>query len=232
MALGNGILRARYTAQPIYGGVSMRFSHLFMVGALLAMGATVAKADGVPTDPHFIVDQCAGCDAAAIIASGDAGTVTEEYTTTDVAADFEYFTGGTDTEDLLSLTVTILDAPEGLLYQCVSNVFPDCAIEEPPSDCNGVTCTLTIFYNTAEVPSADGDDELDPTDPIAGSPYGDAILCNNNGHGDSDCPGFIAPGQVVSLLTEVPEPSSLLLLVAGLVPVFGLGRKRWANRSV
>jgi hypothetical protein len=223
-----------------YGGVRMKISRLSLMVALVALVAvfaTRAKADGVPPDPHFIVDECNGCDASPITAIGDAGFITEAYTTTEIAADFEYFTGGTDTEDLLSLTATITGAPEGLTYNCVSNVFPDCAIVEPPdpSTCNGTTCTLTVVYETLSPPTTDpyAADQLDTSDPIEGSPYGDGIFCNNNGRGLSDCPGFIAPGQVVTMLIQSPEPSSILLLALGLVPVLGFGRKRWGvGRSV
>jgi hypothetical protein len=214
----------------------MKFSRLTLMVALVAlvpMFATRAKADGIPNDPHFIADTCPLCDADPIIAVGDAGSITEAYTTTEIAADFEYFMGGTDTEDLLSLTATITGAPEGLSYQCVSNIFPDCTITEPPTDCNGTTCTLTINFGDLDEP---GVDIPDPTDPVGNpDPYtgGDAILCNNNGHNGGDCPGFIAPGQSISFLIQTPEPSSILLLALGLVPVLGFGRKRWGvSRSV
>jgi PEP-CTERM motif len=211
----------------------MKFSRLSLIVALFTlvavpMFATRAKADGVPPDPHFVLDTCAGCDAAAIVAVGTTGTISEAYTDTQIAADFEYYTGGPDTQDLTLLQATITGAPEFMSYQCVSNVFPDCTIVEPPTDCNGVTCTLLINYLTLTPPIADPSafDELDPSDPIVG-PYGDAIFCNNNGHGLSDCSGFISPGQVVSMLIVTPEPSSILLLVVGLVAVLGFGRKRW-----
>jgi hypothetical protein len=194
------------------------------------MSAAGAKADGLPPDPHFQVNQCPptnpACDANTITIDPDdatVGEITETYSSVTISEPWANNAEGAG--DLLSLVLTILDAPVGLGYQCTSNVFPDCQIVEPPTDCNATTCTLTVdFFDNSD------NDTVDALDgPIPGSPLpgGDGIYCNEDGPGFNDCPGFIGPGQVVSVAIITPEPSTILLLAAGLIPLLGFGRKRW-----
>ncbi len=218
----------------------MKIWKLLLAVSLVAtwglMSAAGAKADGLPPDPHFQVNQCPptnpACDANTItIDPMDAteGEITEGYSAVTIAEPWANNAEGAG--DLLSLVLTITGAPEGLLYQCTSNVFPDCSILEPPSDCDPVamTCTLTVVFDDADLadPTVDTPDPSDPNP--AGAPTGlaDAIFCNENGHGLSDCPGYIAAGQVISVAIVTPEPSTILLLAAGLIPLLGFGRKRW-----
>jgi hypothetical protein len=214
----------------------MRIWKLFLAVSLVAawglMSAAGAKADGLPPDPHFVVNQCPptnpACDANTIVIDPDdatVGEITEAYSSVTITEPWANNAEGAG--DLLSLVLTITGAPDGLLYQCFSSVFPDCSIQEPPTDCDPVamTCTLTVVFQD--------DSDLDTVDtadgPIPGSPLpgGDGIYCNHDGPGFNDCPGFIAPGEVVSVAIITPEPSTILLLAAGLIPLLGFGRKRW-----
>jgi len=215
----------------------MKIWKLLLAVSLVAtwglMSAAGAKADGLPPDPHFQVNLCPvgstnpACDATTITVVGDEGEVTEAYSSTTIAEGFVNNAPGAP--DLLSLVLTITGAPDGLLYQCTSNVFPDCSIQEPPTDCDPVamTCTLTVvFQDESDVDTVDTADGA-----ITGSPFTppDGFYCNDSGVGGvlTDCPGFIAPGQVVSVAIVTPEPSTILLLAAGLIPLLGFGRKRW-----
>jgi hypothetical protein len=196
------------------------------------MSAAGAKADGLPPDPHFQVNQCPptnpACDANTITVPEDdptEGEITEAYSSVTISEPWANNQEGAGT--LLSLVLTITGAPVGLGYNCESNVFPDCEIVEPPTDCTATTCTLTVdFFDSSD---ADTVDSTDP--PFPGSPFaeGDGFYCNFSGQGGvlTDCPGFIAPGGVVSVAIITPEPSTILLLVAGLIPLLGFGRKRW-----
>jgi hypothetical protein len=218
----------------------MKIWKLLLAVSLVAtwglMSAAGAKADGLPPDPHFVVNQCPpgstspGCDANTIVidpSDASEGEITEAYSSVTITEPWANNAEGAG--DLLSLVLTITGAPEGLLYQCTSNVFPDCSIQEPPSICDPVamTCTLTVVFQ--DVSDNDTTDTADG--PIPGSPLpgGDGIFCNNSGVGGvlTDCPGFIGPGQVVSVAIVTPEPSTILLLAAGLIPLLGFGRKRW-----
>jgi len=214
----------------------MRIWKLLLTVSLVAawglMSAAGAKADGLPPDPHFQVNQCPptnpACDANTITidpSDDTVGEITETYSSVTIAEPWANNAPGAG--NLFTLVLTILDAPNGLGYQCTSNVFPDCQIVEPPTDCNSLTCTLTVDF--------DDQSDLDTVDtadgPILHSPLpgGDGIYCNDSGVGGvlTDCPGFIGPGQVVSVAIVTPEPSTILLLVAGLIPLLGFGRKRW-----
>jgi hypothetical protein len=198
------------------------------------MSAVGAKADGLPPDPHFQVNQCPvgstnpACDATTITVVGDVGEVSEVYSTTTIAEPF--INNADNAVDLLALVVTITGAPlvpQG--YNCTSNVFADCQIVSPPV-CT-TSCTLTVNFDELDLgnPAVDKPDTSDPNP--AGAPAGlsDAIFCNNSGQPGvlTDCPGYIAVDQVVSVAIVSPEPSTILLLAAGLIPLLGFGRKRW-----
>jgi hypothetical protein len=197
----------------------MKYSRLLVMLALLgvvAMSSAVAKADGVPPDPHFIVNQCTqganGCDVLAITPDP---TVTGQGDITESFAEFQnvlqnYVNDGTT--PFTSLVVTIDGTIAGSDWQCFSDIFEECSVaQEDP----GGTATEVITF-----------DDDDPSGgPIASGPNAGEFVCENNGAAQGICPGFIAPGEVVSTLIA-PEPSSMLLLTVGLVPVLGLGRKR------
>jgi hypothetical protein len=221
-----GILRARIAAGQIDGGVQMKIWKLLLAVSLVAtwglMSAAGAKADALPPDPHFVVNnQCApgstapGCDQLFIAVSdpsATAGTISESFETfVNITQNYEAPT--TDENNLTSLVVTITGVTPGAAWQCFSNIFEECTAAQEGSGAG-----------TEEVLSFD---DLDPAGDITSGTNAGEYVCENNGVAQGVCPGFIAPGEVVSTAIITPEPSSILLLVVALVPVLGLGRKRW-----
>src|SRR5277367_321174 len=111
----------------------MKIWKLLLAVSLVAtwglMSAAGAKADGLPPDPHFQVNQCPptnpACDPATITVVGDEGEVSEVYSTTTISEPF--INNADNAVNLLELVVTITGAPLDFQgYQCTSNVFPDC----------------------------------------------------------------------------------------------------------
>jgi len=102
--------------------------------------------------------------------------------------------------DLNSLTLEIIDAPAGVIWECQTNIWTDCADQEVSGN--------WFFYFT------------DDTDTFPAP-------CNA---GAGSCSGFLTPDELVDytqtpLLVDTPEPGTIILFGTGLI-LFFVGSKR------
>jgi hypothetical protein len=183
----------------------MKFRILFLLGAMIVAGmaAVVAQADGLP-DPKIIINK--GGDATPYDGSAP---ITEAFDPGGFSLDFAY----TGTTDLDSLTVDLTNVPFGEAFQCFSDIWVECNIGIVQGDPLTVVLTFDDNYH--------------------GAPDGTPGPCQNNTPAGGICPGFLTPPvngvpETFSITLNTPEPSSMLLLGAGMVPLFFFGRKRWA----
>lgn len=164
--------------------------------------AFAAKADGV--DPVIIIN-VNGADADATT-----GTLTETYTPSGFSVNLI-----DDTASLNGIDLTLLDVPDALgaaAFSCGTNVFDE--------------CNVTVVSPLGSDPPEGTEDLLITYDDYADNSGG----CT--GMGVSTCTGVIPEGEGFTVsLSATPEPSTIALLLCGLVPLFLIGRKRWINAS-
>jgi hypothetical protein len=189
--------------QRTFGGVRVKTSRFLWVVILIGLSAAVAKADGL-NDPRIIIHLTG--DPAPY--DGSAPLV-ESFTDGGFSLGFVY-TGSTN---LNQLVLNLTNVPIGEIFQCFTDVWVGCAFGVTSFDSETQTLTYTFLFS-------------DPTPGVGGA-------CQNNSPAGGTCPGFLAPGDTFSVTLATPEPSTMLLLLAGLVPLLGFGRKRWrASRAV
>jgi len=206
----------------------MKLSGYFLAGALmgamlLAVGAP-AKADSLadpkvitrgPTDP--VCPPPEGATYTCFGAVDGSGTITEALTPQGTTADFSY--DGSGGGLLTSLTVDITNVPFSDAFQCFSDIWVECKVTSPIAfDPESNTFTIAVVF----------DDLSEVTNP--GQVPGLGGACQNNTPAGGTCPGFLSALQGMELSIVTPEPSSALLLLAGLVPIVGF-RKRLFGKA-
>jgi hypothetical protein len=213
----------------------VKLIRLLMVVAFLGIFATVAFADGVPTDPVLLTSGCGRvgqpkCDAYLITSPFEVISVALTIDTStdptdpfvgDAVASFVNVSGVTLT-GLFTISFTV---PDGLSFQ-------GCSVQEGVSSlftCTGggspdspITGGGTALFNLtgASICSANFDDLTGLGGESSGITYFDA-------DGDDTCQaaftlalkpvaGEILPPSIDATFTVAPEPSSGLLLLFGL----------------
>jgi YD repeat-containing protein len=183
----------------------MKLGRLLCVAILVAAGVSVAtavaKADGV--DPRVIVNS----DGPDPVNYDGQGPLVETFNPDGFSIDFVY----TGTSPLTSLHLLLKDVPKGDIFECLSNVWANCTFDTENSVVDTLsfnedqTSTLNFFYSGAGP-------------------------CQNDGGVGGECPGSLESGATFGVTLEVgaPEPSTILLLFAGMLPMLLLTRKRWA----
>lgn len=192
----------------------MKFSSLFLVGmlvaALVVMAAPVAKADGV-IDPRIIINAGGdpACGGAGQPACFGGGILTTVFNGVDESADFVY----TGTDPLTSLTLDLTNVPFGAPLSCESDVFVSCEITliDPVFTEAGLFFTVQVLF----------------ADTVNGNPVDVPSPCVNPFTQGAICAGSIVQGELIHEIIQTPEPSSLALMAIGLIPILGIGRKRW-----
>lgn len=187
----------------------MKLVRWLCVAILVAVGISVAtavaKADGV--DPRVIVNS----DGPDPVNYNGQGPLVETFNPAGFSIDFAY----TGTTPLTSLHLQLKDTPKGDIFECFSNVWANCSFDTEDSAVDTLsfdedqTSTLNFFFSGAGP-------------------------CQDNGGVGGQCPGSLNSGATfgVTLDTQTPEPSTILLLVAGMLPMLLLTRKRWVVHRV
>ena len=205
--------------QLIYGGVQMKLSSLFVAGILVAAAmvasAQVAKADGV-IDPRIIINgggdpSCGGVGEPACY--DGLAPLTTVFNGVDSSSDFVY----TGVDPLTSLIVDLSNVPLLAPVSCESDVFVSCSIQ--PIDFFSTDAGIFLTY------------QFTFNDTVNGVPVDVPSPCVNPFTQGATCAGSIVQGELIHEIIQTPEPSSLALLGAGLIGVFGFGRKRWMTAS-
>jgi hypothetical protein len=191
----------------------MKLSRLLLVVAMAAMSmpmlSAVAKADGL-ADPRIIVD---GPGDPAVY--DGAGPLDLTFSATGFDLGFIYQPDGSSPSDpsgpnLNSLVIDLSEVPVGDVFQCNSDIWVECSLGVIGVDQDG-----TLVYAIS----------FDDLFPGTNTP-GEGGPCQNNTPAGGTCPGFLAPEQTFDAALITPEPSTVLLLVGGLIPLVAFGRKR------
>jgi hypothetical protein len=226
MAVENGILRAMCTAQGSYGGVQMKSSRLFLVGALVAMALAMfggaAKADGLPPgDPLFkaggdapipgevaapliISNFILSCDSGTCPGSGDVPTGNDPCGISQMGLE------NTSPSCFFVNDIEINGHPEAINFFAFE-------IGGIPPGAEGVNCALLneeLLTGCSVVSDGAGGSLVTFTGSI---PFGTAFLI--------DLEGFTG-GVTSAGYANVPEPGTLPMLGLGLVGLLALTRKR------
>lgn len=181
----------------------MKFTRVLALAALLGCSAVVAHADG--TDPTVKINKFpdpTGCDPTTdptCIVQG--GSVTVDLTAIPPTV---FDVGGTAPITFFSLS---FQGVLGDFYNCFTDIFVNCLMQE--------TGNLVVM------------------DFFTGGPG----PCESNGSAGGTCPGELLPGQEftvegigfpagTSAVLNAPEPSTYLLLIGGVVVLFGFWKKR------
>jgi hypothetical protein len=210
----------------------VKLIRLLMVVAFLGISASVALADGVPTDPVLLTKGCGragqpACDAYLITSPVESigvvltlDTNEEDPFFGDAIASFVNVSGFT-LDHVFTLSFTV---PKGLSFQgcvqpseSVSLLFTCTGGGSPDSPITGGG-TATFTLNGASICSANLDD-------LTGGEGGITYL--SDGDGDDNCQaaftlalqpvaGETLPQSISGTFTAAPEPSSGLLLLFGL----------------
>jgi hypothetical protein len=197
---------------------------MLVAAAMIVVSAPVAKADGV-VDPRIILnaggDPSCGGDGQPLCYQG--GPISTVFNGVDLSQDFVY--GCPDDQEctlapLTSLELDLSNVGFGAPISCQSDVFVSCLINliDPViGPGNVVTFTAQVLF----------------ADTVNGLPVDVPSPCVNPYTQGQICNGVITQGTVIHEVILTPEPASIALLGAGLIGVFGFGRKRWmAARSI
>jgi hypothetical protein len=185
-------------------GAAVKPYRLLWAVIFVGLVAFAAKADGL--DPKIIIN-VNGSDAEATT-----GTLTETYTPSGFSVNEV-----DNTASLNGIDLTLDDVPDALgaaAFSCGTNVFDE--------------CNVTVVSPLGSDPPAGTEDLLITFDDYADNSGG----CVGVVADASTCTGVIPEGEGFTVsLTATPEPSTIALLLCGLVPLFLIGRKRWTNAS-
>jgi hypothetical protein len=142
------------------------------------------------------------------------GTLTEAY---GVPQDFVYCPSGVGSDcgtappfsDLFSMVLDITGAPLGVMWECQTDIWTDCTVGYDSADNIWI---FSLFDTPANTPGT----------------------CNSNDGIAGPCPGFLVPGQEAfvtqtPLITDSPEPVSLILFGTGLAVFFSARKLRLAR---
>jgi hypothetical protein len=176
-----------------------------LVATAVSVATFVAKADGV--DPRVIVNRG---DPDPVNYNG-IGPIVKAFDPAGFSLDFIY----TGTRPLNSLLFLLTGAPIADTYQCLSDVWAHCIFGPVPS------------LGDAEEDFGDFDHDSSKTATFAFLFFG-AGPCQSDGGVGGECSGSLQKGDTFGVTVDTPEPSTILLLFAGMLPVFLLTRKRWA----
>ncbi len=191
----------------------MKLVRFLCAAMLVAMAVSVttfvAKADGV--DPRVIVNS----DGPDPMNYNGIGPLVEAFDPAGFSIDFVY----TGTRPLNSLLFLLTDVPIADTFQCLSNVWEHCIFGPLPSE------------GDADEDSDDSDRDTSKTTTVAFLFSGGPGQCQSNGGAGGLCPGSLQPQETFGVTVDTPEPSTILLLFAGVLPMFFLTRKRWAVLS-
>jgi len=193
----------------------MRLTRLLCFLVILGSLAVAANAQ-TPVDPVIRTNSTGfapGDPACGSTVSGVyylcGNTLTEDYLTATFPIDFV----NNNATNLTYLYLVFTDVPDGPpgppapFFQCFTNIWTDCSYSGGPT---------TTFYMYD-----------DPTV---------APLCQNNGNPGGDCPGFLAPGYEAQttqtpLVSDIPEPDSIILFSTGLIALYVGTKRRIRSRA-
>ncbi len=179
-----------------------------LIATAVSVATFAAKADGV--DPRVIVNS----DGPDPMSYNGIGPLIESFDPSGFSIDFVY----TGTKPLNSLLFLLTGAPIGDTFQCLSNVWEHCIFGPLPLQGDG------------DEDSDDFDRDTSKTVTLAFLFFGGPGQCQSDGGVGGVCPGSLQPQETFGVTEDVetPEPSTILLLFAGVLPMLFLTRKRWA----
>jgi len=188
----------------------MRLSQLLCVALLIGLAAMVAVAD--PADPTVIINQhndptC----GTGVVCVADLGNFS--LTIPAGQQTFSEILQYTGTNSVTSLDLLFVNPINPI--SCQSDIFAICS--SLPEIFGGQPALLVIFSGSGPC-QFNGVNNPPATCPGVINP-GDAL--------DFDVVGAFSQAQTVSF---VPEPGTLLLVLAGLGPAIAFGSKRWGLR--
>lgn len=195
---------------------------------ILLVGSTIAAHAQTAEDPKTIINTptmpggdppCGGPgEPICITVNNSSHPLVEPYSPT-YAADFEYCPPASSNCTVSGVTSPLLtkfyleftEVPLGTEFGCQTNIWVDCGVGVVAVDPDGkLTFEFTLSGGYGAVPP---------------------MNCNFNDGVGGTCPGFLAPGAAVDitnmpLISEIPEPGSIILFGTGLLSFFMTAKRR------
>jgi len=186
----------------------MKLARVFCFLVILGSSAVAAFAQ-TAVDP-IVYTKVGGdptCGGAGNPMCFAGGTLSVDYLTTSFPLEFVYDGGG----DLYSMTLEFTDVPSGTMFECETNIWTDCSYS--------ASGTTWDFFMNDDVP-----------------PAGLPAPCNVNDGVGGECPGFLAnnteaTSTLTPLITETPEPGSIILFGTGLISFLVAAKRRFHART-